>query len=90
MHLEAARATLSRPARRFNANASERSRPLWPGMNATLTVSGGKHARVMKRVRVGQEQACGSGPDARKQVMLYVNIAAYIINNVNNVPVGQI
>ena len=32
----------------------------------------------------------GSGPDARKQEMLYVNIAAYIINNVNNVPVGQI
>ena len=32
----------------------------------------------------------GSGPDACKQEMLYVNIAAYIINNVNNVPVGQI
>jgi hypothetical protein len=32
----------------------------------------------------------GSGPDARKQEMMYVNIAAYIINNVNNVPVGQI
>ena len=56
MHREAARATLSRPARRFNAGASERSRPLWPGMNAALTVSGGKHARVMKRVRVGQER----------------------------------
>ena len=25
-----------------------------------------------------------------KQEMMYVNIAAYIINNVNNVPVGQI
>ena len=37
-------------------------------------------------VRTGR----GSGPDARKQEMLYVNIAAYIINNVNNVPVGQI
>ena len=33
---------------------------------------------------------CGSGPDMCKQEMLYVNIAAYIINNVNNVPVGQI
>ena len=32
----------------------------------------------------------GSGPDARKQEMMYVNIVAYIINNVNNVPVGQI
>ena len=56
MHQEAARATLSRPARRFNAGTGERSRPLWPGMNATLTVSGRKHARVMKRVRVGQDQ----------------------------------
>jgi hypothetical protein len=56
VHQEAARATLSRPARHFNAGASERSRPLWPGMNAALTVSGGKHARVMKRVRVGQER----------------------------------
>ena len=89
MHPEAARATLSRPARRFNAGASERSRPLWPGMNAALTVSGGKHARVMKRVRVDQDGR-GSGPDMRKQEMMYVNIAAYIINNVNNVPVGQI
>ena len=41
----------------INAGASERSRPLWPGMNAALTVSGGKHARVRKRVWVGQEQA---------------------------------
>ena len=56
MHPEAARATLSRPACHFNTGASERSRPLWPGMNAALTVSGGKHARVMKRVRVGQDQ----------------------------------
>ena len=56
MHPEAARATLSQLARRFNAGASERSRPLWSGMNAALTVSGGKHARVMKRVRVGQER----------------------------------
>ena len=37
-------------------------------------------------VRTGR----GSGPDVRKQEMLYVNIAAYIINNVNNVSVGQI
>ena len=37
-------------------------------------------------VRTGR----GSGPDMRKQEMLYVNIAAYIINNINNVPVGQI
>ena len=56
MHPETARAMLSRPARSFNAGASERSRPLWPGMNAALTVSGGKHARVMKRVRVGQDR----------------------------------
>ena len=56
MHQEVARATLSRPARSFNAGASERSCPLWPGMNAALTVSGGKHARVMKRGRVGQER----------------------------------
>ena len=56
MHPEAARATLSRPARRFNVGASERSRPLWLGMNAALTVSGGKHAWVMKRVRVGQDR----------------------------------
>ena len=89
MHQEAARATLSRPVRRVNAGASERSRPLWPGMNAALTVSGGKHTRVMKRVRlVGSGR--GSGLDARKQEMMYINIAAYIINNVNNVPVGQI
>ena len=54
MHPEAARAALSRPARRFNAGASERSRPLWPGMNAALI--GGKNARVMKRVRVGQDR----------------------------------
>ena len=40
----------------INVVASERSRPLWPGMNAALTVSGGKHARVMKRVRVGQDR----------------------------------
>ena len=89
MHPEAAQATLSRPAHRFNAGASERSRPLWPGMNAALTISGGKHARVMKRfglVRTGR----GSGPDVRKQEMVYINIAVYIINNVNNVPVGQI
>ena len=37
-------------------------------------------------VRTGR----GSGPDVRKQEMMYVNIDAYIINNVNNVPVGQI
>ena len=56
VHPEAARATLSRLARRFNVGASDRSRLLWPGMNAALTVSGGKHARVMKRVRVGQDR----------------------------------
>ena len=89
MHPEAVRATLSRPAHRFNAGASERSRPLWRGMNAALTVSSGKHARVMKRVRVGQDRPWQRS-DVRKQEMLYVNIAAYIINNVNNVPVGQI
>ena len=56
MHPEVVRAMLSRPARRFNAGASEKSRPLWPGMNAALSVSSGKHARVMKRVRVGQDR----------------------------------
>ena len=56
MHPKAARAMLSWPARHFNAGASERSLPLWPGMNAALTVSGGKHVRVMKRVRVGQDR----------------------------------
>ena len=56
MHPEAARATLSRPVCRFNVGASEKSHPLWPGMNAALTVSGGKHARVMKRVPVGQDR----------------------------------
>ena len=56
MHQEAARVTLSRPVRRFNAGASERSHPLWPGMNAALTVSDGKHTWVMKRVRVGQDR----------------------------------
>ena len=56
MQREVARAMLSSPARRLNAGASERSRPLWPGMNAALTVSGGKQARVMKRVRVGQDR----------------------------------
>ena len=56
MHPEAAQAMLSWPAHHFNAGTSERSRPLWPGMNAALTVSGGKHARVMKRVRVGQDR----------------------------------
>ena len=40
----------------INAGASERSRPLWPGMSVELTVSGGQHAWVMKRVRVGQDQ----------------------------------
>ena len=53
MHQEAARATLSRFGRDFNGDASERSRP---GMNAALKVAGGKHAQVMKRVRVGQER----------------------------------
>ena len=56
MHQEAAQATLSQPVRRFNAGVNVRSRPLWPGMNAALTVSGEKHAWVMKRVRVGQER----------------------------------
>ena len=56
MHPEAARTMLCRPVCRFNAGTSERSRPLWPGMNAALTVSGGKHAQVMKSVRVGQER----------------------------------
>ena len=56
MHQEAARATLSRSARRFNAGTSERSHLLWPGMNAALTVLGEKHARVLKRVWVGQDR----------------------------------
>ena len=56
MHREAAQALLARSVRRFNDGANERSRLLWPGMNAALTVSVGKHARVVKRVRVGQER----------------------------------
>ena len=35
VHREAA---LSRMARRFKAGASERSPPLWPGINAALTL----------------------------------------------------
>ena len=58
-------------------------------MNAALAVSAGKHARVMKRVRVGQEREWQRSGRC-KQEMLYVNIASYIINNVNNVLVGQI
>ena len=44
----------------FNAGASERSRPLYPGMDAasilwsSLTVSGGKRARAMEGLWVGQ------------------------------------
>ena len=56
MHQEAERAMLSRPVLHFNASASESLRVLWPGMNAALTVAGGKHARVIKRVRVGQDR----------------------------------
>ena len=56
MHQEAARATLSRLAHCFNDGASERLRLLWPGMNAALTISVGKHALVMKMVRVGQDR----------------------------------
>ena len=47
VHREAA---LSRPSRHFKAGASERSPPLWPGINvaltfqATLTVSRRKRA----------------------------------------------
>ena len=37
MHREAA---LSRPSRCFKAGASERSPPLWPGINAALTLLG--------------------------------------------------
>ena len=37
MHREAA---LSRPSRHFKAGASERSPPLWPGINAALTLQG--------------------------------------------------
>ena len=75
--------------RRFNAGASERSRPLWPGMNATLTVSGGKHARVMKRVRVGQEWLWQRSARPQSRDVVHY-IVVYIINSVNNVPVGQI
>ena len=58
-------------------------------MNAALTVSVGKHAQVMKRVRVGEDRPW-QWSDVRKQDMLYVNIVAYIINNINNALVGQI
>ena len=33
-------AALSRPSRNFKAGASERSPPLWPGINAALTLQG--------------------------------------------------
>ena len=33
-------AALSRPLRCFKAGASERSPPLWPGINAALTLQG--------------------------------------------------
>ena len=55
--MEQSRAPGSGAGDALSAGASERSRPLWPGMNATLTVSGGKHAWVMKRVWVGLERA---------------------------------
>ena len=37
VHREAA---LSWPSRHFKAGATERSPPLWPGINATLTLQG--------------------------------------------------
>ena len=79
MHPEAAQATLSRPARRFNAGASERSRPLCLGMNEAQSLwrgadRFGREARAGDGGALGGPGGSGAGvaavrlslPDARK------------------------
>ena len=56
LNAEQPRAPRSGAGDALSAGTSERLRLLWPGMNAALNVSGGKHTRVMKRVRVGQDR----------------------------------
>ena len=50
VHREAA---LSRPSRYFKAGASERSPPLWPGINAALTLQGDAD-RFTREARAGK------------------------------------
>ena len=50
VHREAA---LSRPSRRFKAGASERSPPLYPGINAALTLQGDAD-RFTREARAGK------------------------------------
>ena len=50
---DAARAALSRPSRHFKAGASERSPPLWPGINAALTLQGDAD-RFTREARAGK------------------------------------
>ena len=50
VHREAA---LSRPSRRLKAGASERSPPLWPGINAALTLQGDAD-RFTREARTGK------------------------------------
>ena len=50
VHREAA---LSRSSRRFKAGASERSPPLWPGINAALTLQGDDD-RFTREARAGK------------------------------------
>ena len=62
MHREAA---LSRPSRPFKVGASERSPPLWPGINVTLTLQGDadrftREARTGKGVQVLNRFRCSS------------------------------
>ena len=50
MHREVA---LARPSRHFKAGASERSPPLWPGINAALTLHGDAD-RFTREARTGK------------------------------------
>ena len=50
VHREAA---LSQPPRRFKAGTSERSPPLWPGINAALTLQGDAD-RFTREARAGK------------------------------------
>ena len=53
LHRDAARMALSRPSRHFKAGASERSPPLWPGINAALTLQGDAD-RFTREARAGK------------------------------------
>ena len=67
MHREAA---LSRPSCHFKAGASERPPPLWPGINAALTLQGDADRFTREACggkgggwvgQGGQTRACGGG-----------------------------